>query len=165
MTDVIRDQDGLIETIISYGHKFLDLLEATPHSLIALAARFGVGAVFLQSGVNKVANCGFPFLDCQLTSSALFLFKNEFKLPLLSPELAATLATVGEHVLPVMLFLGLGARLGALGLLVMTFVIQTFVYPDAWPTHLVWAVSLIYVAARGPGVFSVDHFLGRAFNR
>lgn len=124
------------------------------HALLALAARFGVGAVFFLSGRTKV--------DGLLTvnENAYTLFREEYKVPLLPPELAAHLATYGEHLLPVLLFLGLATRLSALGLLGMTAVIQVFVYPDAWPTHLTWAASLLYLAGRGAGPLSLDRALG-----
>lgn len=91
------------------------------------------------------------------------LFRDEYKVPILPPELAALLATWAEHLFPVLLVLGLGTRFAALGLLAMTAVIQLFVYPGAWPTHGSWAAVLLYLAARGPGRISLDHRLaGRA---
>jgi putative oxidoreductase len=60
-----------------------------------------------------------------------------------------------------MLVLGLGSRFAALALLGMTAVIQLFVYPDAWPTHAIWATCMLYLVARGPGVLSIDHLLSR----
>jgi putative oxidoreductase len=68
-------------------------------------------------------------------------------------------ATWSEHLLPLLLLLGLGTRLAALGLLGMTLVIQLFVYPDAWPTHLTWAVALLYLVGRGPGALALDRWL------
>jgi putative oxidoreductase len=88
------------------------------------------------------------------------LFQDEYRLPLLSPELGAALAALGEHLLPVLLLLGLGTRFAALGLLIMTAVIQFWVYPDAYPTHGVWAAVLLYLMARGPGRISLDHLIG-----
>jgi putative oxidoreductase len=124
------------------------------HALLALAARFGVGAVFFLSGRTKV--------DGLLTvnENAYTLFREEYKVPLLPPELAAHLAAYAEHALPILLFLGLATRLSALGLLGMTAVIQVFVYPDAWPTHLTWAAGLLYLAGRGAGPLSLDRTLG-----
>jgi putative oxidoreductase len=124
------------------------------HDLLALAARFGVGAVFFYSGRTKV--------DGVLTvnENAFTLFEEEYKVPLLPPELAAHLATYAEHLLPLLLALGLATRLSALGLLAMTAVIQLFVYPAAWPTHLTWAVGLFYLAGRGAGAVSLDRALG-----
>jgi putative oxidoreductase len=95
-----------------------------------------------------------------VNENAVTLFQEEYKVPLLAPEFAAHLAAYAEHLLPLLLFLGLATRLSALGLLGMTAVIQVFVYPDAWPTHLTWAVALLYLAGRGAGPLSVDRALG-----
>ncbi len=124
------------------------------HALLATVARAGIGAVFFLSGRTKV--------DGLLTAneSAITLFREEYKVPLLPPEFAAHMATYAEHLLPLLLFLGLATRLSALGLLGMTAVIQGFVYPDAWPTHLTWAVPLLYLAGRGAGPLSADRALG-----
>lgn len=124
------------------------------HDLLAVAARAGVGAVFFLSGRTKV--------DGWLTvnENAVTLFQEEYKVPLLPPEFAAHMAAYAEHLLPLLLFAGLATRLSALGLLGMTAVIQVFVYPDAWPTHLTWAVALLYLAGRGAGSLSVDQRLG-----
>ena len=124
------------------------------HGLLALAARIGIGAVFFLSGRTKVDG----FLT--VNDSAYALFREDYKLPLLAPEFAAHMATYAEHLLPVLLVLGLFTRLSALGLLGMTAVIQFFVYPDAWPTHLTWAVALLYLAGRGAGTLSLDRALG-----
>ena len=88
------------------------------------------------------------------------LFRDEYKLPLLTPELAAQMATVAEHLFPVLLVLGLFTRLSALALLGMTLTIQLFVYPDAWPTHLSWAGLMLYLVGRGAGSVSLDRVLG-----
>jgi uncharacterized membrane protein len=79
---------------------------------------------------------------------------------LISPELGAHLAAYAEHLFPLLLALGLATRLSALGQLAMTAVIQFFVYPAAWPTHLTWAVGLLYLAGRGGGALSLDRLLG-----
>jgi putative oxidoreductase len=124
------------------------------HSLLALAARFGLAGVFFLSGRTKVEG----FLD--VTDGAVSLFREEYKVPLLSPEVGAHLATYAEHLFPLLLALGLFTRLSALGLLGMTAVIQIFVYPDAWPTHLTWAALALYLIGRGAGVVSIDRALG-----
>ena len=80
--------------------------------------------------------------------------------PPMPPELAAQLATVAEHLFPVLLVLGLFTRMSALALLGMTLTIQLFVYPDAWPTHLSWAGLMLYLVGRGAGNVSVDRVLG-----
>lgn len=130
------------------------VLAAIPEWIPALTARLAVGLVFWNSARLKVD--GFSLRD-----STWFLFEHEYALPLIPPDWAAVLATLGEHVFSAMLILGLGARFGALGLLAMTAVIQTFVYPEAWQTHLLWAASLLYVVVRGPGAVSIDHLIAR----
>jgi putative oxidoreductase len=130
------------------------LLGRVPDDLLLFASRLFPAAIFWQSGRTKVD--GFA-----LNETALFLFREEYRLPLLSPETAATLAAIGEHLFPVLLVLGLGTRMAALALLAMTATIQTFVYPDAWPTHGVWAVALLWVLVKGPGAWSIDRAVGR----
>lgn len=129
------------------------LTRLVPDDLLALASRFGIAAIFFLSGRTKVEG----FLT--LTDSAYELFRTEYKLPLLSPELAAHLAAYAEHLFPLLLVLGLFTRLSALALLGMTLVIEVFVYPDAWPTHLSWAALLLYLVGRGGGRFALDRAL------
>jgi putative oxidoreductase len=124
------------------------------HDLLALAARLGVAGVFWLSGRTKVEGV------LTVSDNAVALFADEYRLPLLPPELAAHLAAYAEHLFPILLVLGLLTRASALALLGMTAVIQLFVYPDAWPTHLVWATALLYLAARGAGRLSLDAVLG-----
>ena len=126
----------------------------TPHSLLALVGRVGVAGIFWLSARTKVDGW------FTLSDSTRALFRDEYRLPLLPPELAAQMATVGEHVLAATLLAGLCTRLSALGLLGMTLVIQVFVYPAAWPTHLTWAAPLLYLAGRGGGALSLDRLLG-----
>jgi putative oxidoreductase len=129
------------------------LTRIVSHDLLALATRVGIAAIFFLSGRTKVEG----FLA--LTPSAYELFRTEYKLPLLPPELAAHLAAYAEHLFPVLLVLGLFTRLSALALLGMTLVIQVFVYPDAWPTHLSWAALLLYLVGRGGGALALDRVL------
>ena len=124
-----------------------------PHDLLALATRIGIAAIFFFSGRTKVDG----LLD--VNASAIFLFESEYRLPLLPPDAAAHLAAYAEHLFPLLLVLGLFTRLSALALLGMTLVIQLFVYPDAWPTHLSWAALLLYLVGRGGGVLSLDRAL------
>ncbi len=130
-------------------------LERLPLDPAALLARLCLGAVFFLSGRTKVEGW------FSLKSSTFYLFEHEYALPVIPPELAAYLATFAEHSLPVLLWLGLGTRFAALGLLGMTLVIQTFVYPEAWVTHGLWASGLLYLVLRGPGVVSLDHLIAR----
>jgi putative oxidoreductase len=124
------------------------------HSLLALAARFAIAGIFFQSGRTKVEGW------LTVSDGAVALFADEYKVPLLPPEFAAHLATYAEHLFPLLLALGLATRCSALALLGMTAVIQIFVYPAAWPTHLSWAVALLYLAGRGAGALSLDRALG-----
>lgn len=130
------------------------LFERIPYSVLGLAARVFPAAVFWQSGQTKVDGFG-------LSDSAVFLFQEEYKLPLVDPTIAAYGAAVAEHLLPILLVIGLASRFAALGLLGMTLVIEIFVYPDAWPTHGVWAACFLVVVARGPGAVSLDHLIAR----
>jgi putative oxidoreductase len=124
--------------------------ERIPYSAVALVTRFAVAGVFWRSGQTKVS--GFSIRE-----ETFFLFREEYKVPLLPPELAAYLATSAEHLLPVLLIVGLASRLSAFGLLGMTAVIQLFVFPHAWPEHIQWAAMLLLIVARGPGAISLDH--------
>ena len=121
------------------------------HSLLALVDRVAIGAIFFLSGRTKVEGV------LSVTDGAYALFREEYKVPLIPPEIAAHFATYAEHLFPILLALGLFTRLSALALLGMTLVIQIFVYPDAWPTHLSWAGLLLYLAGRGAGPLSLDH--------
>ncbi|MCI3951907.1 MAG: DoxX family protein [Burkholderiales bacterium] len=133
-------------------NRIADVLTALiGHGLLALAARVAIGAIFFLSGRTKVEG----FLT--VTDSAYTLFREEYKVPFLPPELAAHMATYAEHLFPVLLVLGLFTRFSALALLGMTAVIQIFVYPDAWPTHLSWAALMLYLVGRGAGPVSLDH--------
>lgn len=141
-------------------------METIPHGFIALLARLSIAAVFWSSGQTKVQGLtvdlfhgefelGWP----RLSDSAVDLFRDEYRLPLIAPELAAVLAATAEHVFPLLLLLGLATRFSALALLVMTLVIQLFVYPGAYATHGTWAAVLLLLVARGAGAVSLDHAL------
>lgn len=125
-----------------------------PYSLIALLARLGIAGVFFKSGLTKVDS------DWQVTDLAITLFREEYKVPFLPPELAAHLGAYTELTMPIFLALGLLSRLAALPLLGMTAVIGVFVYPGAWDTHLTWAALLLLIVARGPGALSIDALIG-----
>ena len=146
----------------------IGLFERIPHSLIAFLARFSIAAVFWSSGQTKVQgfvvniftgeiHLGWP----RLSDSVVALFRDEYKLPFVPPEIAAPMAATAEHLFPLLLLIGLGTRFSALALLGMTLVIEIFVYPDAYPTHGTWAAIFLFLMARGPGVLSVDHWLTR----
>ncbi len=126
-----------------------------PASVQLLAARLGIAAIFFLSGRTKVEGW------FTLKDSTVDLFRYEYMLPLVPPEVAAPLATFAEHALPLLLVAGLFTRFAALGLLAMTAVIEIFVYPQAWPTHLSWAALLLPLVAQGPGRYSLDYLWKR----
>jgi putative oxidoreductase len=120
-----------------------------PLALLELGMRVAVGATFFKSGLNKF----------QSFDTAILLFREEYRLPLLPPEIAATMGTTVELSAPVLLVFGLFARFGAAALLVMTLTIQFLVYPSNWSEHLMWASILAYVLTRGPGALSIDRVI------
>lgn len=124
-----------------------------PHDLLALCARLSMAAVFFQSGRTKVTGL------LSVSDTAIGLFEDEYHLPWIPAELAAHLAAYAEHLFPLLLLVGLGTRFSALALLGMTAVIEVFVYPAAWPTHLTWATALLYLLGRGGGAWTLDHWL------
>ena len=121
-------------------------LDRVPYAVLTLPLRFAVATVFWNSGMTKLA-------DWNATWS---LFTDEYQVPLLPPELAANLALAIEVTMPVLLVLGLLTRAAALLLLAMTAVIEIFVYPQAWPTHIQWAAMLLVLLCRGAGSLSLD---------
>ena len=96
-------------------------------------------------------------MGTEIKANTFFLFQEEYKVPLLPPDLAAYFATYAEHIFSVLLVIGLASRLSALGLMIMTLVIQIFVYPSGWPEHILWFACLLLIVARGPGAISLDH--------
>ncbi|MGQ0710446.1 MAG: DoxX family protein [Rhodoferax sp.] len=149
-------------------NRTLALMERIPHSAVAFLARFSMAAVFWKSGQTKIEGLAIDLLSGEihlgwprLSEGALELFRTDYRLPVLPPELAAYLAAFGEHLFPLLLLFGLASRFSALALLGMTAVIQVFVYPDAYPTHGTWAAVLLYLMARGPGAWSLDHWIAQ----
>ena len=135
---------------------FIEQLERIPTWLVALVIRIGIADVFWRSGQTKVSGW-------HVTETTIQLFRDEYRVPLLPPELAANLAALQEHLFSFLLVIGLASRLSALGLLGMTAVIEVFVYPENWPDHLLWAGGLLYVLARGAGEVSLDALIRRQF--
>ncbi|RBA23577.1 DoxX family protein [Herminiimonas fonticola] len=139
-----------------------------PDWLIAAIGRFSIAAVFWKSGQTKVQGFAIDLIGGEfhlgwprLSDSAIDLFKTEYRLPLIPPELAAPMAAFAEHFFPALILFGLATRFSALALLGMTLVIEIFVYPDAYPTHGTWAAILLYLIAKGPGKVSIDHWIAR----
>jgi len=122
-----------------------------PLSILQLGMRIGVGMVFFNAGLLKYRSFEF----------AIKLFEDEYKVPVLAPAVAARIAMINELTTSTLLFLGLGTRLATLPLLGMMSVIQIFVYPSAWPDHVLWGSVLIFILTRGPGAFSIDNLIER----
>ena len=124
-----------------------------PIDVLTVIVRVAIAAVFFLSGRTKVEGV----LD--ITEGTYFLFAEEYRVPLIPSDIAAHLATYAEHLFPVLIVLGLATRVSALALLGMTIVIEVFVYPLGWPTHLMWAALLLYLIRFGAGAFSLDRIL------
>jgi len=135
--------------------RVIRMLDAVPYTVLALPLRAAVAVIFWNSAMAKLANW----------DTAIALFTDEYQVPLLPPELAAYMAASIELTTPILLVLGLFTRAAALVLLGMTTVIELFVYPLAWPTHIQWAAMLLILLCRGPGELSIDHLLRRRFAR
>jgi putative oxidoreductase len=132
---------------------WLDRLARGPLSFHQLLFRLGVASVFLKAGLVKVSSW----------ESTVALFRDEYRVPGLTPELAAALATTFELLCPTMLIVGLATRLATLPLLGMVVTIQLFVYPSAWSEHLVWSSILLFLLTRGPGALSLDRLVVRSW--
>ena len=124
-------------------------LEAVPYCILAIPLRLGVAWIFWSSAQVKLINW----------QRTLEFFTEEYRVPILPPELAAHMALAIEIACPILLVLGLLTRFAVVVLLAMTAVIQAFVYPEAWPTHLQWTAMMLVLLCRGAGRFSLDHFL------
>ena len=155
MTALAQGHPGLIASVRAPFVSARARLERFPLSILQLGLRIGIGAVFFKSGLLKINSWEF----------AVKLFQDEYKVPLLDPVLAAQVTAFVELTVPVFLFLGLATRLATLPLLGMVFVIQTFVYPQAWAEHLLWVSVLTFLLTRGPGALSVDHLIERHLAR
>ena len=126
-------------------------LQSVPYDWLAIPLRLAVANVFWSSGTEKLADW----------NAALTLFRDEYRLPVLPPEIAAYMAVSVELSTPFLLLFGFFTRGAALLLLGMTTVIEVFVYPQAWPTHIQWAAMLLVLLCRGAGKFSVDELIWR----
>ena len=128
-------------------------------TLLLLVARLGIAAVFFMSGRTKVDGI------IHITDGTYELFRTEYALPLIPPDIAAVAATWSEHVFSILLVLGLCTRFSAFALFMMTLTIEVFVYPDAWPTHLSWAAIQLPLIVRGGGAWSLDSLIGGVLRR
>ena len=139
----------------------IGLFKSIPIWPVTLLARFSLAAVFWMSARTKVAE-GTLF---SLSDNAVWLFREEYKLPLIPPDIAAYVSLVGEHLFPILLAIGLASRFSALGLLFMTTIIEVLVYPAAYPVHGPWAVCCLVIMIFGPGFLSLDTLVARMFSR
>lgn len=142
--------------MIDFLRSVIRTFEKIPEDVVAIMARFAVGLVFFKSGLTKIE--GFS-----IKPSTFFLFENEYSVPFMPPVLSAYVGTISELVLPILLWIGLGTRLSATFLLGMTAIIQIFNYPNAYGVHALWAVGLLYLMVKGPGVLSADHFIRKKY--
>jgi putative oxidoreductase len=145
---------GTLRTPLQLFARAAGLLNRIPYSALVLVARAATFSVFFRSGLVKIADW----------NATLMLFDNEYRVPLIPSHFAAYMSASMELGLSTMVLVGLFARLSALGLLGMVLVIQTFVYPMAWPDHIQWLAFMIFIVCWGPGKLSLDHLLGRYFN-
>jgi len=143
-------------TFVTLVTSAIRLMEKTPQSLTSLLARLIIATVFWKSALTKID--GFALKD-----ATFMLFEYEYNLPVIPPEAAAYMATFAELVFPVLLFIGLASRFSAAALLIMTLVIETFVYPEAYVLHGLWATALLIIIARGPGIFSIDQLIRKKY--
>jgi putative oxidoreductase len=148
----------------------IQFLQRIPDSLIALIGRVSIAAIFWLSAQTKIDGFALNILAGEITlgwphlsASAIDLFRDEYRLPFVPPEIAAPMAAISEHIFAALLLIGLASRFAALALLGLTMVIQVFVYPDAYPTHGVWATVLLFIVARGPGIYSLDHLIAERY--
>ena len=155
MTMTMKMDETTSPTLLSRVRDLYDRLGLLPLSVIQLMARVSLAMIFWRSGQAKIANW-------DLT---LQLFANEYKVPILPPEIAAPMAAAVELSTPVLLVLGLLTRVATLPMIGMTLVIQIFVYPMSWVDHLIWLSLLLLLLSRGPGVFSLDHLAKKAIDR
>jgi putative oxidoreductase len=157
---------GLIGRIAKLIGEVIKRLNHLPLWPVQLLGRFSIAAVFWKSGQTKVegfvvdlVSGEFVFKNPRLSDSVVSLFRDEYKLPIIPPEIAATLAAFSEHLFPTLILLGFATRFSALALLGMTAVIQLLVYPGAYPTHGMWAAVLLLLVLRGAGPLSIDQWL------
>ncbi len=167
---VISDTTHSPSKMANLMQRIISLFGCIPDSLIAALGRFSIAAVFWKSGQTKIEGLVIDIISGEfhlgwphLSDSAVMLFTYEYNLPLIPPEIAATMAAFAEHLLPILILFGLATRFSALALLGMTLVIEIFVYPDAYPIHGVWATVLLFLIAKGPGKISVDYWLARRY--
>jgi putative oxidoreductase len=147
----VTTRGGLVRAI----DRLYGWLERVPYSVLAVPLRLAVAVVFWNSARAHLANM----------DTTLALFEGEYKVPLLPPDFAAYLTVTIEVCAPLLLVLGLATRPAALVLLGMTTVIELFVYPQAWPTHIQWVAMMLVLLCRGAGILSLDQLVKRWAHR
>lgn len=140
-----------------------NIMASIPEWAVNIGMRLAVFSVFWSAVQNKIVGLtigGQHFAFWSLTDNTFLLFDFEYSLPLIPSTLAAYLGTFGEFFLSLMILLGFMTRYAAVGLMVMTLVIQFLVYPGAWwSVHIMWVAMLAYLIRNGGGLISVDNFL------
>jgi putative oxidoreductase len=132
------------------------LASRVPEGLALLLTRVALAGIFWRSGRTKVEDGSL----LSISDQAYFLFEYEYSGVPIPPAIATPMATWAEHLFPILLVLGLFTRFSALSLLIMTLVIQFFVYPEAWwQTHILWVAMAAVLVSRGGGLFSLDALL------
>ena len=152
----------MTKIIVATWDRTNQIMAMVPTWFVSLLTRFAVASLFWRSVQTKIS--GWELFEqswkfWNVSESTFLLFENEYTVPLLPVKLAAYLATFGEFFLSIAIVLGLLTRLSAVGLLIMTAVIQFFVYPDAWNMHILWAALLFYLIKYGGGTISIDYLL------
>ena len=138
-----RGYRATLDSVLAFLGRF-------PKAIHQLLFRLAVASVFIKAGLVKIASW----------EVTVQLFRDEYKVPVLPPETAATLAATFELGCSTLLVLGLATRLATLPLFGMILTVQLFVYPDAWAEHLTWASMLAYLLTRGGGPISLDRLIG-----
>jgi len=136
-------------------HQALALLGRFPPSILQLMFRVAIAEVFWSSGLTKISSW----------ATTIALFREEYRVPLLPPEIAAVMSATFELSCSALIVIGLATRFATLPLLSIIFVIEVFVYPEYWAMHLMWASILLFLLTNGPGVLSLDHHLKRVLQR
>ena len=139
--------------LIQYDRLTAFLASRIPESAALLVTRLALAGIFWRSARTKVVDGTALSID----DVQYLIFENEFSGLPLPPDIAVPLTTYAEHLFPILLVLGLATRLSAFALMVMTLVIQVFVFPEAWwQTHILWVAMAALLISRGAGLFSID---------
>lgn len=147
----------MLKPIIALYDKAIAIVSGKfSEGITLLLTRFALAGIFWRSARTKVEEGTW----LTMSDTTVFLFQEEYGMPF--PEITGLIATYAEHFLPLLVIFGLFTRIGAAGLLVMTMVIQLFVYPDAWwGVHIIWVALALILITRGAGPFSIDTLLTR----